>query len=117
MRDLGDAWLDEMQRWTINDQVSLPYLFWRDGIQPGTFGIDLLGNDMVAWMAHAQELRDHHRTILDLESRLIETVGRADHFEAMYDRTRSDLERVRGRRSVRLALGTAALTKPFRRRS
>ncbi len=113
MRALGDAWLDEMHRWTIQDQVSLPYLFWRDGISPGTFGIHQLDNDMVAWMAHAQELRDHHRIVLDLESRAINATSRADYFETMFHRQRDDHERLLRRRSVRIALGAAALTRPF----
>ena len=85
MQRLGDAWLAEMERWTIQDQVSLPYLLWREAIAPGTFGLDQLDNDMVVIMAHAQELRDHRRTILELESRVIIANGRADHFEALLD--------------------------------
>ena len=27
----GDLWLDEQHRWSIQDQVSLPYLLWREG--------------------------------------------------------------------------------------
>jgi hypothetical protein len=27
----GDAWLDEQYRWSCQDQVSLPYLLWREG--------------------------------------------------------------------------------------
>jgi hypothetical protein len=113
MRALGDAWLEEMYRWTIQDQVSLPYLLWREGIRPGTFGIDQLANDMVAWMAHAQELRDHRRIVLELESRAINATSRADYFEMMFHRQRDDYERLLRRRSVRIALGAAALTRPF----
>ena len=116
MRAFGDAWLDEMERWTIKDQVSLPYLLWRDGIVPGTFGIDQLDNDMVVVMAHAQQLRDHHRTILGLESELIHMRGRADHFEILLDRERAEKERMLARRSVRIALGLASLAKPLFRR-
>ena len=116
MRALGDAWLDEMRRWTVKDQVSLPYLFWREGIVPGTFGIHQIDNDMVAWMAHAQQLRDHHRTILGLESELIHVRGRADDLEVLLDRERAEKERLLARRSVRIALGLASLAKPLLRR-
>ena len=30
----GDAWLSEMIRWTYHDQVSLPYVLWKHGMQP-----------------------------------------------------------------------------------
>ena len=116
MRALGDAWLDEMKRWTIQDQVSLPYLLWRDGIVPGTFGIDQLDNDMVVVMAHAQQLRDHHRTILGLESELIHVRGRADDLVVLLDRERAEKERLLARRSVRIALWLASLAKPLLRR-
>ena len=96
--------------------MSLPYLFWREGIVPGTFGIHQIDNDMVAWMAHAQELRDHHRTILGLESELIHANARADHFEAVFAREREEKDRLLRRRTVRLALGLAGLAKPVFRR-
>lgn len=34
---LGRAWLQEQCRWSIQDQISLPYLLWRDGYRFGTF--------------------------------------------------------------------------------
>jgi hypothetical protein len=116
MAALGDAWLDEMERWTIQDQVSLPYLLWREGIVPGTLGIDQLDNDMVVIMAHADELRRHRTTILDLESQVINATSRADYFEMMFHRTKQEHERLLHRRAVRLALFAAALSRPFRRR-
>jgi len=115
MQRLGDAWLAEMERWTIQDQVSLPYLLWREGIAPGTFGLDQLDNDMVVIMAHAQELRDHRRTILELESRVIIANGRADHFEALLDQERSATERLRTRRGIRVVLAISMLVRRFTR--
>ncbi len=109
MQRLGDAWLTEMERWTIQDQVSLPYLLWREAIAPGTFGLDQLDNDMVVIMAHAQELRDHRRTILELESRIIVTAGRAHDLEMMYANRTAELERIQARRSVRAVLALARL--------
>ena len=109
MRELGDAWLDEMQRWTIKDQVSLPYLFWKEGIEPGTFGIDQLDNDLVALMAHAQELRDHRRIVLGLESELIAVRAEVDHFRVVFPRLEAEHGRLRRRKAVRLALWAASL--------
>jgi hypothetical protein len=31
----GNLWLDEVYRWTIQDQISLPYLLWREGMPFG----------------------------------------------------------------------------------
>lgn len=41
MVELGRAWWDELQRHTVRDQVSLPYLLWRDGIHCGRLGADV----------------------------------------------------------------------------
>jgi len=102
-----------MERWTIQDQVSLPYLLWRDGIEPGTFGIDQFDNDMVVIMAHAEELRNHRTTILELEDRINHEKGRADHFQAQHDRARSDLERLLARRVIRAVLALASALRPL----
>ena len=116
MRSLGDAWMDEMREWTIQDQISLPYLFWKGGIQPGTFEIDQYDNDMLVWMPHAAELRRYRETVLGLESALIHANGRAEHFEALLRQERAEKERLLRRRSVRVALGLAELAKPLFRR-
>jgi hypothetical protein len=116
MRTLGDTWLEEMARWTIQDQVSLPYLLWREHIWPGTFGLDQLDNELVVIMAHAQELREHRATILGLESQIIEVTSRADHFETVFRRTQAEYERLLRRRAVRLALAVARLAQPLLRR-
>jgi len=116
MRVLGDAWLAEMERWTIQDQVSLPYLFWREGIEPGTFGIDQLDNDMVAVMPHAEELRNHRRTVLDLERRLIDAEGRAENSTILLGNLQAEYDRLQARKAVRFALSLAGLTKPLHRR-
>lgn len=41
MVDFGRRWWAEMQRHTLRDQVSLPYLLWRDGIRCGSLGADV----------------------------------------------------------------------------
>ncbi len=116
MRALGDAWLAEMERWTIQDQVSLPYLFWREGIEPGTFGIDQLDNDVVVVMPHAEELRNYRHTVLDLERRLIDAEGRAENTAILLGNLQDEHDRLQARKAVRFALALASLTKPLRRR-
>gem|GEM_PF-2881801 len=113
MRDLGDAWLDEMQRWTIQDQVSLPYLFWREGIEPGTFGADQLNNDMVSIVPHAKEIHDYRRTVLSLESRIIHLDDQLRWAEWNLDQERSAHQRLRTRRIVRIALMLARGLRPM----
>lgn len=116
MKDLGDAWLREMERWSIQDQVSLPYVLWRDGISFMTFGIDQLDNTYFDLVPHAQEIRDHRRTVLQLESDAINATSRADYFEMMFHRTKAEHERLLERKVVRAALAAASVTKPFLRR-
>jgi hypothetical protein len=113
MTKFGDAWLAEIERWTIQDQVSLPYVLWREGIVPGEFGIDQLDNDMVVVMPHAEELRNHRAIVLGLESDAINATSRADYFEMMFYRTRADYERLLQRRAVRIALWFAKLLRPL----
>lgn len=91
------------------------YLFWRDDIVPGTFGLDQLDNDMVVIMAHAQELRDHRRTTLELESRAINATSRADYFEDLFLQKRDDYDRLLRRKVVRAALAVASLARRLRR--
>ena len=38
-RALGLAWLAECRDWSIQDQVSFPYVCWRAGITPGTWQV------------------------------------------------------------------------------
>ena len=112
MRALGDAWLDEMERWTIQDQVSLPFLLWREGIAPGSFGIDQLDNDMVAWVDHADAIRNHRRTILGLESRIIRLEDDLQWVKADLEKEQAEHARLRSRRIVRIALMFARIVRP-----
>lgn len=36
---LGAAWLAECERWGFQDQLSMPVVAWRLGVEPGVFGI------------------------------------------------------------------------------
>ena len=107
MAALGDAWLAEMERWTIQDQVSLPYLLWREGIVPGTFGIDQLENDMVAWVPHAEDIRNHRRTVLGLEKEIIRLGGIVDWYRGEVGKLEARVEELEGRRAVRLSNAAA----------
>lgn len=53
--DLGADWLTEIMRWTVQDQVSLPYLCWRAGITPAVWDVPLLHNGWWDYRNH----RDH----------------------------------------------------------
>lgn len=37
VKELGSAWLLEQQRWTVRDQISLPYLLWARDWRPATW--------------------------------------------------------------------------------
>ena len=43
----GDAWLDEQHRWSCQDQVSLPYLLWREGKPFGLWPANQYQNPMI----------------------------------------------------------------------
>jgi hypothetical protein len=51
-RLFGAAWLEEQRRWSIQDQVSFPYLLWRMQPRFGTFPADELDNRWLAWHRH-----------------------------------------------------------------
>ena len=104
MQRFGDAWLAEMERWTIQDQVSLPYLLWRDGVRFGTFGIDQLDNEFFDLLPHAEEIRDHRRTVLALESRIIHLEDDLRWARAAHAQEAALHRRLAERRVVRLAL-------------
>ncbi len=116
MREFGRRWLEENRRWSIQDQVSLPYLLWRLGVEPGTFGLDQLNNDLVDWIPHAAEVRSHRERILGLEHRILVL----EHDLAAEASARAEAEeqfrRLRGRRIVRAALRLARMSAPLLRR-
>jgi hypothetical protein len=51
VEDLGNAWLAENLRWSIQDQVSLPYLLWRKNVPYATFE-EKLWNGPLIWKHH-----------------------------------------------------------------
>lgn len=36
-KHFGKMWLEEQHKWSIQDQISLPYLLWKEGFEFGTF--------------------------------------------------------------------------------
>lgn len=112
MQRFGDAWLAEIGRWSIRDQVSLPFVLWRDQISFTTFGIDQLDNAFYDVLPHAQEIRDHRRTVLALESRIIHLEGEIGWLRKDVSDLGSELVRLRARRSVRVALRMASIFRP-----
>ena len=51
VEDLGNAWLAENLRWSIQDQISLPYLLWKRNVRYITFE-ENLWNGPVNWKHH-----------------------------------------------------------------
>ena len=113
MRGLGDAWLTEMVRWTTKDQISLPYLLWREEITPGTFGLNQLENDLVAWLPHAEDVFHHRETVLELESRIIQLGGEVQWLYSELGQEQEAHRKLRQRRVVRLALALARSVRPI----
>ncbi len=51
-RLLGRMWLSEMLRWSLQDQLSFPYVSWRCGIRPTPLNHKLWRNPYVRWRGH-----------------------------------------------------------------
>lgn len=54
MRDFGHAWLQECQTWSIQDQISLPFLLWQRGITPGIWAAHEFHNTVLTYHPHAR---------------------------------------------------------------
>jgi len=50
----GEAWLAEQYRWTIQDQVSFPFLLWKMRPTFGVFSADELNNRWLRWHPHTR---------------------------------------------------------------
>jgi hypothetical protein len=51
-RQFGQAWLAENQRWSIQDQVSFPYLVWKMQPNFGVFPAREFHNPYLTWWKH-----------------------------------------------------------------
>lgn len=56
--ELGAAWLDECVRWTFQDQLSLPVVARRLGIEPGVFRVSQIERSRNGWLEN-RYLRIH----------------------------------------------------------
>jgi len=52
VKGFGWAWLDECNRWSIQDQISLPFLLWQRQKAFSTWGAHEFHNDMLAYHLH-----------------------------------------------------------------
>jgi hypothetical protein len=52
---LNEAWMEENEKWTYHDQLSLPYVLWKLRIKPAIFRQYLWNSRWGAWMPHAHE--------------------------------------------------------------
>jgi hypothetical protein len=52
--NFGRAWLAEQHRWSIQDQVSFPFLLWKMRPDFGVFPADELNNRWLTWHPHAR---------------------------------------------------------------
>lgn len=49
----GRAWLAEQLRWSLQDQLSFPYVAWRMSVTPNEMPYSLWRNPYVKWRGHA----------------------------------------------------------------
>lgn len=50
--EFGRRWHSEQHRGSIQDQISLPYLLWKDGLKPVTWDAEELANAHVTYHGH-----------------------------------------------------------------
>lgn len=50
--EFGAAWLEEQHRWSIQDQVSLPYLLWKLDKSIATWNAHEFNNDLITFHPH-----------------------------------------------------------------
>lgn len=50
---LGAAWLDECHAWSIQDQISFPFVCWRGGVEPGTWDVPI--GTLLVWQSHTRD--------------------------------------------------------------
>jgi len=55
IRHLNEAWMEENEKWTYQDQLSLPYVLWKLGIKPAIFRQYLWNSRWGVWVPHAHE--------------------------------------------------------------
>jgi hypothetical protein len=56
IRRLDRKWMRENERWTYQDQLSLPYLLWKLRLEPSIIPYNLWDNPLFGFVPHASEL-------------------------------------------------------------
>ncbi len=56
IRRLNRNWMRENERWTYQDQLSLPYLLWKLRMEPGIIPYNLWDNPLFGFVPHASDL-------------------------------------------------------------
>lgn len=51
---LGPEWLDQVNRWTFQDQVSQPYVLWKTGVRPAALPGDHISNPWLKYEGSAR---------------------------------------------------------------
>ena len=61
-RQIGARWYTECEEWTYQDQLSLPYVLWKMGVEPAVFpfpilepGLPYIGNRWVQLLSHIRD--------------------------------------------------------------
>jgi hypothetical protein len=52
---LGHAWMQENLDWTYQDQISFPYVIWRQDFRPAVLPFPVIGNRWIEWHEHERE--------------------------------------------------------------
>ncbi len=52
VRRIDEAWFDEVRRWSVQDQVALPYVLWRLGVDVGVVDLNLWRNPLFEVLPH-----------------------------------------------------------------
>jgi hypothetical protein len=66
----GDQWLEQNENWSIQDQISLPYIIWKNKIEVGTFDEDQYTGPL-KWIHHKGEYLESRKVQTSQESILL----------------------------------------------
>jgi hypothetical protein len=54
VRRIDEAWWEEIRRWSVHDQLSLPYVLWRLGLEAGVVEMNQWRNPLFEVMPHLE---------------------------------------------------------------
>jgi Protein of unknown function (DUF616) len=55
IRRFNEAWMEQNEKWTYQDQISLPYVLWKLGIEPAVFRQYLWRSRWGVWESHLHD--------------------------------------------------------------